>query len=293
MSDQITTAFVQQYKANVINLYQQAGSKLRGLTRMETLVGKQHFFERLGATAAVKKLTRHGDTPLVNTPHSRRMVTLVDFEWADLVDIQDKIRLLINPESEYAINAAWALQRAYDSEVIFAFDGDVKTGETGSTTVTFANDSPAGDLNFEAAALTTPDLLNIKRKLDEKEVPPGDRFIIVSPPALEQLLKASTAPIAASSDYNTIKALVNGDLDTWVGFKWVVSTLLPSPAANKRYCFAWHKNSMGVAMGKDIQVDIGIRRDKSNSTQVYVMGTYGATRVQGEGVVRFKIDETK
>jgi len=260
---------------------------------METLVGKQHFFERLGATAAVKKIIRHGDTPLVNTPHSRRMVTLVDFEWADLVDQQDKIRLLINPESEYAINASWALQRAYDGEVIFAFDGDVKTGETGSTTVTFANDNPAGDLDFSSAALTTPNLLNVKRKLDEKEVPPGDRFIIVSPPALEQLLKASTAPIAASSDYNTIKALVNGDLDTWVGFKWVVSTLLPSPASNMRYCFAWHKNSMGVAMGKDITVDIGIRRDKSNSTQVYVMGTYGATRVQGEGVVRFKIDETK
>jgi hypothetical protein len=291
MATTITEAFVQQYKNNVISLYQQKGSKLRGTIREESLVGKQYFFERLGSTAAVKRTTRHGDTPIVESDHSRRMVTLVDYEWADLVDQFDKIRLLISPESEYAINGAMALGRAYDDEVIAAFDGTAKSGETGSTSVSFASEA-AGDLDYSGAALTTANVLAIKKKLDEQDVPEGDRFIVASPAALEQLLKQSTAPNAASGDYNTIRALVSGDINTWVGFKWITTTRLPSPAANMRYGFAWHKDSMGVAVGKDITSRMSERDDKGYSVQVYLCGVFGATRIQGNGVVRFKINET-
>lgn len=291
MSFQVTEWFVQQYKANVVTLYQQRGSKLRGTVREESVTGKAHFFERLGPTAAVKRTTRHADTPLVDSPHSRRMVTLVDYEWADLVDQQDKIRMLVDPASEYAQNAAMALGRAYDDEVIAAFDGIAKAGEDGTTNVTFASEA-AGDLDFSAAALTTANILRVKKALDDKDVPPDDRYIVVSPAALEQLLKQSTAPNATSADYNTVKALVQGEIDTWVGFKWIVTTRLPSPAANMRYCFAWHRDSMGVGVGKDIMTRITERADKSYAVQVYVCGTFGAVRVQGEGVVRFKINET-
>jgi hypothetical protein len=291
MSTQITTAFVQQYKSNVINMYQQMGSVLKGTIREESLTGKQHFFERLGATAAIKKTTRHGDTPLVDSPHSRRMVTLVDYEWADLVDQQDKIRLLISPDSEYAINAAWALGRAYDDEVIAAFDGTAKAGETGSTDVTFTSEA-AGDHDFTGAAWTLANLLRVKKSLDDKDVPSDDRHILISPAMLEQLLKQSTTPNVTSSDYAAVKALVNGEINSFLGFQFHRTTRLPVPATNQRYGFAWHKNSVGVAMGKDITTKIGERSDKSYSVQVYVCGTYGATRIQGEGVVRFKILET-
>lgn len=289
---EIDVARVQQFKANVIQLYQQKGSKFKGTIREEPLTGKQHFFERLGATAAVKRTTRHADTPLVSSPHTRRMVTLVDYEWADLVDQQDKIRLLINPESEYAINASDALGRAYDDEAILAFDADAKGGEDGATTVTFASEK-AGDEDFSGAALTLANIATVKKDLDTKDVPETDRSIAISPAALFQLLKQSTTPNFTSADYQMIKSLVNGEINSGLGFgKWIMTTRLPSPAANMRYCFAWHKNSMGIAMGKDITVDIGPRRDKSLSVQVYVCGTFGGTRVQGEGVVRFKIDET-
>lgn len=291
MSIQITEWFVQQYRANVIMLYQQRGSKLRGTVREEPVTGKAHFFERLGPTAAVRRTTRHSDTPLVDSPHSRRMVTMVDYEWADLVDQQDKIRMLVDPASEYAQNAAMALGRAYDDEVIAAFDGDARAGEDGTTTVTFASET-AGDFDFSAAALTTANILRVKKALDDQDVPADGRYMIVSPAALEQLLKQSTAPNATSADYNTVRALVQGEIDTWVGFKWITSNRLPSPAANMRYCFAWHRDSMGVAVGKDITSRITERADKSYAVQVYVCGTFGATRVMGNGVVRFRINET-
>src|SRR5512139_2017382 len=135
MSTEITVAFVQQYKDNVILLSQQKGSLLRGSVREDYEKGKAYYFERVGATAAVKKTTRHGDTPLMNTPHSRRRVTPFAYEWADLVDDADKVRMLIRPESTYAQNAAFAMGRAMDDAIVEAIYGTAYSGEDGSTAV--------------------------------------------------------------------------------------------------------------------------------------------------------------
>lgn len=78
MSIQITTAFVEQYKANVYHLTQQKGSKLRRAVRVESINGKSAFFEQLGATSARARTSRHADTPRMDTPHSRRRVSLTD-----------------------------------------------------------------------------------------------------------------------------------------------------------------------------------------------------------------------
>jgi len=83
MSSQITTAFVQQYSANLQHLSQQKGSRLRGLVRVEAVRGKQAFFDQIGSQSASVRTTRAADTLLNDTPHSRRMVTLADYEVAD------------------------------------------------------------------------------------------------------------------------------------------------------------------------------------------------------------------
>ena len=102
MSTQITTSFVEQYSSNVQMLSQQMGSKLRGAVDVETIRGKNAFFDQIGATAAVARTTRHGDTPQVNTPHSRRRVSLADYEWADLIDDLDKVRIgAQNPNDQF------------------------------------------------------------------------------------------------------------------------------------------------------------------------------------------------
>lgn len=80
MSTQITTAFVEQYKANVYHLTQQKGSKLRKAVRTESVTGKNAYFEQIGATAAQQRTSRHSDTPRVDTPHSRRRVSLTDYD---------------------------------------------------------------------------------------------------------------------------------------------------------------------------------------------------------------------
>ena len=84
MSTQITTAFVNQFSANIQMLSQQMGSLLRDAVDVESVNGEKAFFDQVGSSAAVKKTSRHADTPLVETPHTRRMVTMSDYEWADL-----------------------------------------------------------------------------------------------------------------------------------------------------------------------------------------------------------------
>ena len=62
MSSQITTAFVNQFSSNVQLLSQQRGSLLRGSVSEESVTGEKAFFDQVGATAAVKRTSRHQDT---------------------------------------------------------------------------------------------------------------------------------------------------------------------------------------------------------------------------------------
>jgi hypothetical protein len=288
--DSVEQARVLQFKANVTHLYQQTGAKLRGTFREETLAGKAHFFERLGTEAAVLKSARHADTVLLDPAHTRRMVVPADYVWNALVDQQDKIRLLIDPNSEYAIAAANALKRAQDDAYIAAFTADAATGESGGTAVTFAADSAAGDVDVSAAAVTTVNILAIKKALDNGDVPAEERYAAVMPSVITQLLANTTAPIAASSDYNTIKALVMGELDTWCGFKWITTTRCPLAAVTDYFTFFWQKQSMGAAIAKEIMARLSERADKDYATQSYACMTIGATRIQGPGVYRLRID---
>jgi hypothetical protein len=80
MSVQVTTAFVEQYKANVYHLTQQKGSKLRRAVRTESVTGRNAYFEQLGSTSARQRTSRHADTPRMDMPHARRRVSLNDYD---------------------------------------------------------------------------------------------------------------------------------------------------------------------------------------------------------------------
>jgi hypothetical protein len=120
---QITTAFVEQYSSNIQMLSQQKGSLLRDKVRLESVVGKNAFFDQVGSVTATVRSSRHSDTPQADTPHSRRRVTLVDYEFADLIDDLDKVRMLADPTSSYAMAAAYAMGRAMDDNIIAAATG--------------------------------------------------------------------------------------------------------------------------------------------------------------------------
>ncbi len=289
MSNTIQTAMVKQYHSNVTFLYQQKGSVLRGLSRIKMINARYDFFDRIGPTTAVKKTVRHGDTPLVNTQHTRRRGELVDYEWADLIDKQDDIRILIDPKSAYTVNAAMAMGRAYDDEWIEAVTADAHEGEDGGTTTSF----PSGNIINDgggSSGLTVDHLQDIKLGMDNADVPAEDRWFVGSPEAYIDLLND---PQVTSNDYNVVKALVRGTItgQTYMGFQYVQSTRLPV-VSDVRENYAWHLDAMGMLVGMDLTTRITERDDKSFSTQVYVSGSFKGIRILDEGVWVVDIDES-
>jgi hypothetical protein len=291
MSNQITTAFVQQYSSNVQMLSQQMGSLLRGAVDVESVVGKNAFFDQVGKTTAVLRASRHADTPQIDTPHSRRRVSLADYEWADLIDNADKVRLLIDPTSSYAKAAAAAMGRAMDDVIIAALGGTAYTGETGSTSVAL----PAGQKPYSGSnqtdGLTVAKLLAAKKTLDLADVDPSlPRFIVCGPTQISDLLNTTEVK---SSDFNTVKALAQGQLDSFLGFKFIVSNRLKFDATNTddRLVYAFTADAIKLAVGQDVVARIDERADKSYSTQVYYSMSIGATRMEEEKVVEIACDE--
>ena len=277
MSSQITTAFVQQYSANIQMLSQQMGSLLRDKVRVESVVGKNAFFDQVGSVTAQLKASRHSDTPQIDTPHSRRRVSLADYEFADLIDQQDKVRLLIDPTSTYAQAAAMAMGRAIDDVIIAAATGTAYTGETGATSTSAQTEIAAG-----GTALTIAKLRTAKQTFDLASVDPSiTRHLVVGPEQITNLLGTTEV---TSSDFNTIKALVNGEIDTFLGFKFTTSNRL-AKSGNDRTCIAFAEDGITLGIGKDISARIDERADKSYATQVYYCQSIGATRMEESKVL--------
>jgi hypothetical protein len=286
MSSQITTAFVQQYSANIQMLSQRMGSLLRDKVRLESVVGKNAFFDQVGKVTAVLKTSRHSDTPQIDTPHARRRVSLADYEFADLIDQQDKVRLLIDPTSSYAQAAAMAMGRAMDDVIITAALGTSFTGETGSTSTTLPSAQKIAEAGTDG--LTIAKLRTAKEKFDLASVDPSiQRYMIVSPRQITDLLGTTSV---TSSDFNTVKALVQGEVDSFMGFKFITSNRL-SIESSKRKCIAFASDGIALGVGKDVSARIDERADKSYATQVYYCMSIGATRMEEEKVVEVKCHE--
>lgn len=289
MSTEITTAFVQQYTDNVQLLLQQRGSKLREAVLGSSYTGKAaKAVEQIGSVVAQKRTSRHADTPLIDTPHDARWVFPSDYEWADLIDDQDKLRMLIDPTSPYAVNGAYALGRSIDNLIIDAALGTSKTGENGTTNTTF--DTSNQQIAVGSAGLTISKLREAKKILlsNEVDVDMDPLYIAVTAKQLDDLLGTTEV---TSADYNTVKALVQGSIDTFMGFKFIHTELLGVDGSSYRRVIAWAKSGMHLGIWNDINTKIDERSDKSYATQVYCKGTFGATRVEEGKVVEILCSE--
>lgn len=296
MSFTVDTALVNAYRSNIEIKFQQMGSRLRPYVRSESQHAEFEFYDRIGPTDAVEVVGRHTDTPLIGTDHDRRRVGLRDFDWADLVDNKDKLRMLADPTSAYCMNAVYALGRAMDDTIIQAAFGTSYADKTGGTAVAF----PAGNViapNFVESGtaansnLTIGKLRRVRYLLDKAEAAnEGEHDLVaaVDPSQIQSLLRTTEV---TNSDYNTIKALVAGEIDTFMGFKFIKTNRL-ALNGNIRNTIFWEKQGLLLATAQEVAVDVGPRRDKRNSIQVYVCGSFNATRMWEEKVLQVQCDET-
>ncbi len=276
--------YAQAYQDAVMQLAQQKGSVLRNNVWTKEANSEKVNFERLGATAAVAKTTRYVDTPNVEMTHDRRQVTLVDYHWATTHDWFDDVRMLVDPKGSYVESGAWAMGRTIDDLIIAAALGNSVTGAGANVAL------PAGQKIVESSTggMTLAKILNAKRLMDAAEVEPEDRFFVLGSRQLEDLLGVTQI---TSSDYAAVKALVQGQIDSFLGFRFIRSERLATTGTTKRQCIAFQKKGLGLAIGKDMMTKIDERPDKSYTWQIYLGFSMQATRIEEERVVEVQAHE--
>lgn len=303
MSFTVTDAFVQQFTGNVSFLAQQKKSRLRGTILEDNLTGEKSYLEQLAPTAARKVIARHGDSPMMNQLHLRRQITAYDYDAGDLIDKEDKVRLLIDPTSAYAVNFASAMGRAWDDEAIACAWATAYTGHAGGTSVTWPNGNSEGYVTMPPgtqvgvndwtygngtgnAGLTVSKLISASVALDQAE---GDedeeRYILIGAKQKGNLLATTEA---TSADYNTVRALYDGKIDTFMGFKFIHTERLQLDGSGFTRVMAWRKSAIGMGIAADVWTMASMRADKRFSWYAYTAMSVGASRLEEPKLAEIK-----
>lgn len=278
MSVALPNNAVQSFDAIVKHAYQGSGV-LRPTVRLKTgVVGSSHRFPKMGKGMATQRVPQTDVVPM-NVAHTNSTATISDWNAPEYTDIFNQQKVNYDEQKELGTVIAGAIGRREDQLIIDAADG-------ASTTLTVAKTIGAVD------AMNCTKLRSAKRLLDQQGVPAMDRFFVWSAIALEQML-GSTA--ATSGDYNTVRALVNGELDTFVGFKFKMiedrsEGGLPL-STNDRTNYAWHKAAMGLAVGIDFRTEINYIAEKTSwlANGLFAAGSVG---IDALGIVEITTDES-
>lgn len=290
MADTQSVIYAQAYARNIMQLAQQKYSKLINTVYMKPNVkGKTFFQDQIGEWSMEAKAGRNVQTPNNDPTLARRMGTMVDYHDNRLLDRGDELRTLSDPRSAYTIAAAQSLGRKIDSVINSAIGGTAYYGETGNSSITLGTDAISGISHIAGTptTLTFARIRQAKRILDQEDVEMEDRFFVINPVGLEQLLGVSEA---TSSDYAAVRALIRGEIDTWMGFKWITSNQL-TVSGTQTTCFAYQKYGICIAMGAQPLVRTDERPDLSYSWQVYYELNIGGVRLEEARVIKVDVIE--
>jgi hypothetical protein len=278
MANTIDVARVQNFSSNITIKYQQKDSRLRPLVgHIKPVVGKLVHFELLDSTAVQKRTARNQPTNLIDATHTRRCASPSFYDGAMTVDPLDLDRVLIDPKSSYAENFSSAMGRAADLEIYTAARGTAREGEDGSSTAAL----PSGQkVAVGGTGMTLAKILDAATILNLAEVPVENRYFVINAIALKHMLNIQQL---TNSDYNSVRLLTTGQMNTFMGFTWVLYNYAIETATY--YAIACDRNALGLAEPKSMTTQVDRRPDLSNVWQIYVAADFGAVRIQDEGVV--------
>lgn len=295
----IDTAFKNGYQNDFEVKFQQMGSRLRNTVTVRPQNTEREMYDRIGTVNTTKKTVRHGPTVLVDADHTRIAVLMDDWRPDALAfDDEDKLRMkLSDPRNGYAQTQAMSLGRMLDTVIITAATGTTYTGKNGTTAETYtaatygvAVDAVAPGAVAANSNLTIEKLIQAKSKFGQNEsVMDGEPLtLVVTQSQLDSLLRTTEV---TSADFNTIKALVAGVVNDFMGFHFVRTQLL-AKSGNIRTCIAYPQSGIIVGMGDELKVEMDRRADLNYTWQVWTQGTFGAARTWLEKVVSIACDES-
>lgn len=189
--------------------------------------------------------------------------------------------MLVDPKGPYQESARMAMNRRKDRIILAALGGTAYSGKAGATSVAL----PSGQkVAHGSVGMTIAKLLNAKQLLDEAEAPEERYFVCPS----ESIIDLLGTTEVTNADYNTVRALASGQIDSFLGFKFIRTELVyleNSSSTTTWYCYAYCKGAIGYGNLEDITVRLTERTDKNYAWQAYCSMDLGATRVEDEMVV--------
>lgn len=279
MSMSLSNAFVTLFDAEVKQAYQGKAMLVGAVRQRKGVEGSTVKFPKVGRGVATPRIGQTDVTPL-NVGFSNVTVTLEDWIAAEYSDIFSQQKVNFDERNELVQVLGNAIGRRQDQIILSAL-------ASSGTSLTVSNDVGGSDTNMNVAKLR-----QAKGLMDKANVPPTDRHIIIHANGLQSLLSETAV---TSSDFNTVKALVSGELNTFLGFQFHVlgdrsEGGLAIDGSLDRTCFAFHKDALGYAEGIAPKTEINYIPEKT-SFLVNSVFSAGAVAIDAEGIVQITARE--
>ncbi len=274
MAVSISNAFVTLFDTEVKQAYQ-ADAVLRNTVRLRTgVTASTHKFPKIGSGVAQVRVPQTDVTPL-NVTYSQATVTLTDYIAAEYSDIFNQAKVNFDERQELVQVVAKAIGRRSDQMIIDALAGS-------GTSLTVANSIGGATTNMNMAKLR-----EAQRLMNANNVPMEERYIVMHASQLSNLLSETQV---TSSDFNSVKALVQGEINTFMGFTFNVigdrteGGLTGGGSGSDRTVYAYHKMSVGMAEAMAVRSEINYIPEKT-SWLVASMFSAGAIAIDAGGIV--------
>lgn len=267
---------VQQFRDKFQLLYA-APRQIRGTTlEVRNVVGDAYKWPQMGSTPMIVRGASQSIIPASDVSHPRVDTTFTDYVLNTPTDIFDQAEVNADERSMLAVRHVEAAGRREDQVVINA-----------------ANASAASTILNGGTNLTVDKLREASSKLTAKNVPSTDRAIIIHANQLQSLLQD---PEATSQDFVSVKNLMNGSINTYMGFKFITIGDRPDEgglplAAGIRTCFVYNKMAMGVVWKINPTISVTFSDERVSWLTISRM-SLGGNALQDDGIVKIECDES-
>lgn len=297
----ISTSFIKKF-SSALDMKLQAKRRLRGFVSIEDgIIGESGYIEQLAQTEAQEKTARFQVLSVKQGDHDRTKFSMRTIYDHVMLDKADKLRLLIDPTSNYIDNLAKAITRLENLHIINAMTGNRLSGADGGTTnalpstqkvaVDYAEEGPAINSGLTVAKLREAMRIHMDNHVDEEE---DEIFLGVRGKQISDLLRD---PEVTNSDYaGDLFALRKGTLDKmqFMGFTFVkLQAWLVNTSTDVATCPSWIRSGMRLGVSQDLATAVDERVDMvMKPWQAQAYETIGVTRTQEEKVVQISCDQS-
>lgn len=284
MSTSLSAVAAEEFDTEVKHAYQGMGGLKSTVTVRSGVTGSTYHFRKMGKGLANTKSTSEDVTPM-NVAHTKPQAVLENWNAPEYTDIFDDAEVNFDEVKELSETIAGAIGRREDQLIIDACD-------VAAAATNYAGTVPTS-IGGANTNLLTAKLRRASRYLNDKGVPNSGRHILVSALGLESMLGTTEA---TSGDYNTVRALVNGEVNTFVGFQFHVveerdEVGLDITTGDVRHCYAYHEKAIGLAQGIAFRTEVNYVPQKTSWLANGILKA-GAVVRDGDGLVEILTDET-